>query len=92
MDQSIARYAKLYETEIGQLLVTLLPNSNGIPEITFYANVPSWGVGRLNAAVADNTESSGIKLKQEFDKITEGHARWAANQIFNITAEKIVNL
>lgn len=63
-------FAKLFDTERGQILVKIDQSDEGDPEIRFFTSPPGLGVGVCSAALTfEDSESGWEKAEQAFEKV-----------------------
>ncbi len=76
-------FAKLYQTERGQILVKLDSDEDGSPEIRFYVNPEDLGLNSLAFGYEDS-EKGWEDVKEGFAKVDFGMACRVAKQIYEI--------
>jgi hypothetical protein len=85
-DQS--SFAKLYETERGQVLVMLKEGDEGGPEIRFFVQPEGLGVCSVALSWDDGTEESWAKADAAFERMNEAAALKSVAPIYRLTEGK----
>lgn len=79
-------FARLFETENGQILVKVDADQDGVPEVRFYASPP--GLGVCSSAILFWESDSGWERAEEFfDTVDQEMAIKAAKVIFDMSRE-----
>ena len=79
------KFAKLYETSVGQILVVLRRGDEG-HEITFTFDMEPYGLGLCEVKVGySDSDADGDKAQSMFDWITEAYAS-------SVVADKIQSI
>ncbi len=75
-------FAKIYETEVGQILIVKEANEDsGKPEVRTYFEPEGFGVCNVAATMKDDSEESWEQVDKLFDKMTKEKALEAAKKI-----------
>lgn len=75
---TLVKFCKLYETEIGQILVKADTNEDGEPEVRFYFNPGGFGVCSVAITFKD-TGAGWDKQEQAFNLITQESSLYTVN-------------
>jgi hypothetical protein len=76
-------FCKLYETDHGQILVKLDRNSEGDPEVRFYARPPDLGVCSLACGYKDDDAGWG-RAEEYFARVDSIKALKAVEPLFQM--------
>jgi len=83
------KFAKLYETDYGQILVKLdACSETAVPEVRFYVKPPGLGVCSLALKFKD-TDEGWDKAEEAFDKINEPRAVDAVREVMDMGQDLI---
>ena len=77
-------FAKIYETEIGQILITKDTHAESCnPEVRTYFEPEGLGVCSISATMKDDSEDSWSNVDKLFDNMTEEEAVKAVKSVIN---------
>lgn len=74
-------FAKLFNTEKGQILVMLDTDDDGDPAIKFFANPPSFGVCSVSMSFEDS-DTGNDHAEEAFDRVDEKLALEVTAELF----------
>jgi hypothetical protein len=77
---TLVRFCKLYETEIGQILVKADTSEDGAPEVRFYFKPAHLGICSMAITFEDN-DSGWDNQEKTFDLVTQESAIEAVNGV-----------
>jgi hypothetical protein len=76
-------FCKLFNTELGQILVKKDTNEDCNPEVRFYFEPENLGVCSIAASQKDGSEESWNTVDELFDKINEEEAFNTVKSVIN---------
>lgn len=79
-------FAKLFETDLGQVLVKKDTNEDGNPEVRFYFEPPELGVCSVSMSAESDSDSAWDEVDAVFDKVDHTAAVAAVSDIFSAFA------
>lgn len=79
-------FAKLYDTDKGQIVVMLQSNDEGNPEIRFFVEPPGLGVCSMAFSFDGDDDNTWNAAEASFDKVDEAMAVAAQVQLFEYGA------